>query len=216
MSDLAKIRDAALEYEAATHTYILGGRLVPSVTQVLTDNGLRTDFAAVSLQTLETARQRGTAVHAATHYLDERDLDRTTLDPTIAPYVAAWEQFKAERGVDILALEHRVASATYQVAGQIDRIARVRGILGAGILDIKTGSSDGANYQTAGYALLAGGLPWFDRGYVAFRWAVSLHPGESVPYRVHEYRDRTDFDVFRAAVLMTHTRAKRGISWRHP
>lgn len=202
---LAQIATLGLTFDEATHTYALDGRVLPSVTTVLKDNGLSDDFAAVDAATLERARQRGTAVHAALHYLDEGTLDEATVDPVVAPYVEAWQRFVADRGVLITAMEQRFADAVYGFAGTVDRIAVVDGLVT--LLDIKTGSVTGANYQTAAYVHLAG----LTR---PARWAVQLHPERRIPYTVHPYGDPRDWRIFRAALELTHERARLGRGWR--
>lgn len=202
---LAQIATAGLVFDEQSHSYTLDGRVLPSVTTVIKDNGLGDDFAAVDAATLEHARQRGTAVHAALHYLDEGTLDETTVDPIVAPYVVAWQRFKAERGVLITEMEQRFADAVYGFAGTVDRIAIIDGLIT--VIDVKTGSVTGANFQTAAYAHLAG----LTR---PARMAVQLHPERRIPYSVHPYGDLRDWRIFRAALELTHERARLGRGWR--
>lgn len=213
--NLAYLATPGLTFDDASHTYRLDGQVLPSVTQVLRDNGLGGDFSHVSPAILEHARQRGTAVHAAAHYLDEGDLDESTVAPEIRPFLDAWQAFKAERRVELLALEQRVACPVYRVAGTIDRVARVPGLRGAILIDLKTNTPHGAAYQLAGYKLLAQHLkPLIGSGFFVDRWAVELHPERTVPYTIHEYRNSRDRDVFLAALTLTHERARLGRSWQ--
>lgn len=211
----ATLPTSGLNFAPETHTYTLDGLEIPSVTAVLKANGLSGDFSRVSPAVLEHARARGTAVHAAAHYLDEGDLNESSLDADVTPYLDAWQAFKAERHVELLALELRIACPVYRFAGTIDRIARVQGIRGQIILDIKTSTPYGAAYQTAAYAILAAHLkPLITPATVLDRWAVELHPERRVPYTVHQYRDRRDREVFLAALTLTHERARLGRHWR--
>lgn len=212
---LARIATPGLTFDEATHTYRLDGQALPSVTQVLAANGLGGDFSHVSPAVLEHARQRGTAVHAAAHYLDEGDLDEATVDPEIRPYLEAWQAFKVARRVELLALEQRVACPLYRFAGTIDRVARVPGIRGEVLIDLKTNTPHGAAYQLAGYKLLAQHLrPVVTTSVFLERWAVELHPERAVPYTIHEYRNSRDRDIFLAALTLTHERARLGRSWQ--
>lgn len=209
---LAQIATPGLSFDEAAHVYRLDGVELPSVTQILRANGLAPDFRHVSPAILEYARQRGTAVHAATHYFDEGDLDESTVDAEVRPYLAAWQAFRSERKVEILALERRVAC--YRFAGTIDRIARVPDIRGEVLIDIKSGTAAGANYQLAAYSILAQYLkPPVTSSFLLERWAVELHPERQVPYTIHQYRDRRDRDVFLAALTLTHERARLGRHW---
>ena len=215
MVSLAQIATPGLVFEEETHRYMLDGRELPSVTQVLADNGLRNSFLNVRPDVLERARQRGAAVHAATHYHDEGDLNESTVDPVVAPYLEAWKAFLKERQVEILALEQRIADPLYGVCGTIDRIARAPGVRGEIVIDIKSGDASGVAYQLAAYKHLAANLkPLVTNGFILNRWAVHLHPDRAVPYTVTAYRDRRDREVFLAALTLTHERARLGRSWR--
>ena len=202
---LAQIATSGLTFDEASHVYRLDGRAIPSVTTVIRDNRLGDDFHAVAPDVLEHARQRGTAVHAALHYWDEGTLDEATVDPVVAPYVAAWRRFVDERRVQIVAMERRHADQVYRFAGTLDRMAVVDGR--RTLIDIKSGSVGGAQFQTAAYAHLAGELPSVQR------WAVQLHPERAIPYTVHPYTDRSDWRIFRSALELTHERARLGRSW---
>ena len=59
-----KIGTNTLEYDDDTHTYIVDGVIVPSVTQIL---GVKfgNKYAGVNRSTLERAASRGTAIHKA-------------------------------------------------------------------------------------------------------------------------------------------------------
>lgn len=197
--NLATIATAGLTFDEPTHIYRLDGVVLPSVTQVLDFAGKRDDFSRVSASTLEAARQRGVAVHAAAHYHDDGDLDESTLDPIVRPYLEAWKAFVRERQVEMLALELIVAEPALGFAGTIDRIARMPGY-DAVVLDIKTGTTAGANLQTAAYAKLAATLRVIRNPFRIARMAVTLHPESRVPYRVHPYRDSHDWPEFLEAL----------------
>ena len=210
---LAQIATAGLEFSEADHVYRLHGQEIPSVTSVIRDNRLGADFSRVSAEALQRARELGTAVHAALHYFDEGTLDETTVDPAVAPYLAAWQAFCADRNVVIVEMERRFADPTYQFAGTLDRI--VVADVDAGqrrrvLVDVKTGGVDGAHYQTAAYAYLAN-EPVSTR-----RWAVQLHPERVVPYSIHPYASPRDWRIFRAALELTHERAAIGRHWSEP
>lgn len=202
----AHIGTPGLTFEETLHRYFFEGRELPSVTAVLADNRLGADFSRVAPDTLEQARRLGSAVHVALHYDDEGTLDATTIDPLVAPYLEAWRRFRTERRVAIVAMERRYADPVYGFAGTLDRIALADGR--RVLLDVKTGGVEGAHYQTAAYLHLAG-EPAGTR-----RWAVQLHPERAVPYTVHPHAQPTDWRIFRAALELTHERARNGRSWR--
>lgn len=202
---IAQIATPGLVFYEDGHRYNLDGRALPSVTDVIRDNRLGGDFSRVAPDVLERARQLGSAVHVALHYHDEGTLDEATVDPAVAPYLAAWRRFLAERQVAVVEMERRFADATYRFAGTLDRIVVVDGR--RVLIDVKSGAVDGADLQTAAYAHLAC-EPATTR-----RWAVQLHPERLVPYTVHPYQNPGDWRIFLAALQLTHERARRGRSW---
>lgn len=213
---IATIATQGLAFEEQGHIYMLNGVVLPSVTQVIRDNRLSSDFAHVSAADLEIARQLGQAVHIATHYNDEGTLDDASIDAVVRPYLNAWRQFVAERRLQFVALEQRVADPVYQFCGTVDRLAVLADNPAAGelLIDLKTGNpaAAGANYQTAAYAHLVRQLPGVTR--IVARWSVQLHPERAVPYSVTPYTKNTDWRIFRSALELTHERAARGQSWR--
>lgn len=211
---LATIATRGLTFHEPTHRYALDGEVVPSVTQVIKDNRLSETFGHVNREVLNRKRDIGKAAHAAAHYYDEGDLDESTVDAEVQPYLEAWKAFVYERKVEMLSLEQLVADPLYRVAGTIDRIARVPGMAGELVIDIKTGDprDAGANYQTAGYALLAASLAVITKPFLIERWSVQLHPERAVPYSVTPYRSTADRRIFLAALQLTHERERLGRS----
>lgn len=193
--------DYLMEFDDATHTYFVNGEIVPSVTQVLKLAGLVDDRWFT-----EFGRWRGSAVHKATHYFDEGDIDRRTLDPIVKPFVADWKKFRDATGFTPTLIEKPLYDSTYNFCGTPDR----RGFFLGGraedsneIIDIKTYPGGKApwwtRYQLAAYGRL------LDSRRVFRRYAVVLTgQGPSVEeYPVEEYlNDVTDFlCCIRVAVL---------------
>lgn len=125
--------------------YEVDGKPMPRVTSVIRGAGLQWIpddpwYAAF-----------GTAMHEATRYHDEENLDWDSLDQAIRPRVLAWEKCKSELGIKVLAIEKNVANKTFGYAGRIDRIVRIRG--GKAVLDLASGAvPDWKAIQTALYA----------------------------------------------------------------
>jgi hypothetical protein len=138
----------ALRFDEAEHRYYLGSRELPSVTTILKMAGLLnpqhyTDFA----------RERGALAHRALEWFDQGDLDESTLDDRLVPYLDAWKRFKAEAGFVVSAIELRLASEARGFAGTVDRIGKLAGR--PTVLDIKTGSPERWHaLQVAAYASL--------------------------------------------------------------
>jgi hypothetical protein len=211
----------SLTFDAATHAYELDGVRVPSVTGILKASGL-IDFSKIPPSILEDARVRGSKVHAAIHYYNERDLDVAQFCqdfPTYAPYLEAWIKFCAERRFTPVLNEHRIASRHLRVAGTLDCLGILDGV--AVLLEFKTGRPDdvAANLQTAGYYGLA--LEWAaeDEALAAFfklhpvvkRYAVQLR--KDATFRVEAYTAASDFRKFRTLVEAQHIVAEHKGSW---
>jgi hypothetical protein len=126
---------AELTFDAGTHVYRYGGRVVPSVTQVLSILSAN-EFTFVDAERLAAARQLGTHVHAAIDLDNRGELDEAQLDPELKPYVTQWRKFLRTTGWIVTTSEQRVYHPTLGYAGQADT-----GIWQNGhwVLDIKTG-----------------------------------------------------------------------------
>jgi len=85
-------------FDAERHLYLIQGKPVPSVTQVLHSAGLSADYSMVAPEVLERKRIIGEYVHKATQYLDEGCLDLETVDPEIQGYLTGYEKFIRESG----------------------------------------------------------------------------------------------------------------------
>ena len=131
------------------------GKVVPSVTQVITLGGVD-ELACVPRRVLQRPGEIGTAVHLATRFLDEGDLDVHSVDPQIAGYVFSWNKFKIEYDFTPVVIERRGISVDpgsgLAFGFCLDRI----GMMGEreALLDLKTGAEALASWgvQTAGYA----------------------------------------------------------------
>jgi hypothetical protein len=184
------------------HVYTHEGRVVPSVTQVLTLAGLD-ELAGVPRRCLARAAALGTAVHSACEFLDQDDLDLDSLDAEIVGYVLGWQKFKQEHEFSPVVIERRGISAgeeqlTYGFC--LDRI----GILGDRevLVDIKTGSKAAASWaiQTAAYAEAEN----FDGE------RMSVHVAKDGSYTLIPHPDENDFAVWHHALEIAHWRLGHG------
>lgn len=197
---------SAIVFDAVRHLYThTDGRRVPGVTTVLKDAGASTDFDELAARSarlahiLEDKRQLGTVLHADCHAYDDEDLDWTTVEPIVRPYLEAWVLFRAHSGLRPLTRERRVFHPVHWYAGTLDGIFEApdgRRIL----IDIKTGDPvhAAAHLQTAAYE--AAYLVDHPGEQIDERWAVQLTPRHAVPYRATNYSARWgawhDFDDF--------------------
>jgi hypothetical protein len=180
-----------LQFDEQLHRYTLGGKPLPSVTQVL---GLLQDWSHVDQETLAAAAQFGTHVHQAVDLWNRGVLDERALDPALAPYLAGWRQFLADTGAEVVASEVRMAHRTLLYAGTCDVILTWR--RATCVLDIKTGAMP----RTVGPQLAAYAKAYeaeFPEARVRRRLALQL---DGTGYRLHECTDPKDWPLFMSAL----------------
>ena len=191
-----------LEFDPEKHEYRLDGFVVPSVTQVLKELGLIN-----ARWYTEESRQRGNAVHAACHYLDDEELDYGSLDPIVVPYVRAYEKYKLEREFEPQMIEAHVFDPVYKYAGTLDRTGEDKD--GPILLDLKTGAVNWVTgLQTAGYDRC---IPWpiYAGGKTRCRRRIAVQLNNDGNYKIHEFKDRTDDGLFLSALALA-TKKRNG------
>jgi len=186
---------AELKFNATTHIYTLGGRVLPSVTQALQ---VLDQYENVPARTLEAARVLGVHVHLACELWDRGTLDESALDMNLRPYLDGWRKFRGDTGFVPTHIEERVLHRQYRYAGTVDRMGMLRNR--PALIDIKSGmkpKSVGA--QTAAYAAAWCYANSYNRA--LSRYCVQLMPGD---YRLHALDDPADFPLF-LSCLNVHT-----------
>lgn len=143
----------------------------------------------------EGGRLKGQATHLATQYLDEGDLDVSSVDEAIRHRVEAYQRFLVEMKPEILSIEESVSHENLRYRGTLDRRLKLEGV--EGILDIK--SPHKAPWQGVQVAAYAG---TFDRP--LRRW--TLHLEEDGLYHLIEHKSRDDWKVFLAALTVHNWR----------
>ena len=179
-----------LTFEPDGHIYRWRNIVVPSVTGILEDAGI-SDWSHVPDGKKHRAAELGTAVHAATVYDDEDDLDAASLVPRVTARLTAWRAFRADYRFAPIRREHMMYSR-FGFAGTADAIGTTPRRPGALVLvDIKTGAKTRAvGPQTAAYAHLAR-----EQGEdVAERWGVYLRADGT--YKVDPLPESRDWPVF--------------------
>ena len=114
--------NANIEFDEASHLYKVNGLLVPSVSQVISDN-FYSNFDNVNKTVMDRACSFGKAFHSATQYLDEERLDLNSIDKGLAPYLVNYEKFKKEYIKEYVVIEKMFYSKKLNVCGRIDRVA---------------------------------------------------------------------------------------------
>lgn len=180
-----------LTFDEASHTYRLGGVLLPSVTTILKP---LVDFSGIPADVLEAKRRLGSDVHLASQLLDEDDLDEDTVAENVAGYLNAYRRFKADTGAVVLANEQRVVDEKLLFAGTLDRKFLIRGA--KWLIDLKTCISCpiAVGPQTAAYQRADGDDS------VTHRGALRLRPDGT--YRLDQLTDPNDWACFMAALTL--------------
>lgn len=109
-----------IDFDEKKHLYQIDGQKVKSVTQILKEEGF-IDFSKVPAAILDAAANFGRAVHKATALYDSDDLDYSTLDKELEPYLDGWIKFKKDTGITFSDIETPIASKRLMLAGTPDR-----------------------------------------------------------------------------------------------
>lgn len=180
-----------LVFDEATHTYTLGGKRLPSVTQVL---DRLVDWRHVDRSVLDAAAEFGSHVHQAVDLWNRGVLDEEDLDPALTPYVDGWRKFLADTQATLIASEARLACRLPGYAGTADAILTLGGRVC--LVDIKTGAVPRTvGPQTAAYA-----NAWDEanpRHRIRRRFALAL---DGSSYSLRECNNPADWSVFLSAL----------------
>lgn len=193
-----------LQLDQATHTYTFDGLVLPSVTQL---TSALVDYGRISQGVLDAAADRGRAVHLACHLYDMNDLDESSVDEAVRPYLDAWIRFRAETGF-VLAhngSELQLHHPKLLYAGTLDKFGTLASM--NTLIDLKATVAilPAVKVQTAAYAELLNQS--FGPGYVQDRRSLQLRPDGT--YRLSPaYRDPNDFRTF-LALLTVHNWRQR-------
>lgn len=120
-----------LQFTEEGHIYTLNGRRLISVTQALS---ILDDRWKVDPWYLE----RGRLIHLATEYYDRNELDESSIDPQIAPYIESYIKFRMNTDFEPKMIEQRLFHPQYFYAGTLDRQGPLNG--NQVIIDIKSGT----------------------------------------------------------------------------
>lgn len=180
----------------------------PRVTQIISGAGL-TDFSYINEDILARSRNFGTAVHEACRLFDLTDLNETTLDPLLRPYIDAWIRFTKDSLLENIEIEQPFISERYQYRGTPDRIALFKGKIT--IIDIKTGLIyPTAAIQTAAY------LEAYNEGKPRIKKAkerLVVRLCEDGLYRLpkKDFFEKSDFSVFLSCLTLYNYKKRKGL-----
>lgn len=186
-----------LTFDEASHTYAFDGVRVPGVTTILKP---LSNFEGIPMDVLEAKANLGRRVHFACQLDDEKDLDESSVEFDVAPYLVAWRKFLAESGAIVVHNEQQVYERTLRYAGTLDNVLELQGL--RWLVDKKTSiyTPRAAGPQTAAY-LRALGDPSVTR-----RAAVRLRPDGT--YRFDPLSGSDDWATFLSCLTLHRFKEK--------
>ena len=142
-----------IAFDEVTHTYLVDGKEVPSVTEILTP--LHKSYGAINQSVLEYAANRGRAVHEALEMYDLGGELEVVLETS--PYIQAYLDWCDVYRPRWMGVEQIVYNNANGYIGTLDRIGSLNGTEFA-VVDIKTSQPTKASLvsvccQTAAYAM---------------------------------------------------------------
>lgn len=192
-----------LTFQDDGHVYRLDGEIVPSVTQLI-EGVYAGAYDRIPEAILERKSAIGVAVHFGTELIDADELDESSVDPVIVPYLDAYREFLAREKPQWTMSERALAHPTWRYAGRLDRAGIVREKQST--VDVKTVAQlhPAIGVQTAAYDLLYQHA--VSRPTPSQRFALQLKPDGT--YRLVPYTEPDDYRVF-LALLSVHNWVKK-------
>lgn len=180
-----------LTFDEASHTYRVRGALVPGVTQILRP---LSSFEGIPPHVLEAKADLGRRVHFACQLDDENDLDESSVELDVEPYLVGWRKFLRETGAVVLHNEQQVVESTFMYAGTLDNVLLLNGA--KWLVDKKTcfALPMAVGPQTAAYLRALGDLT------VTHRGALRLRPDGT--YRLDPLTRADDWAVFMSCLTL--------------
>ncbi len=193
----------SLIFDEENHIYHVDGKVYPSVTQIIRP---LYSFDGIDSSVLEYAAARGRAVHKAIELLNANDLDESSLDPVLVPYLDAYKKFASEMKFTATHSERHLSHPSMHYAGTPD----IEGVIlkgkhkGDWLVDLKAVAVLHASVgvQLAAYAALIG-KPNIRRA------AVQLKPDGK--YLFEEYPDWSDWPTFVSCLTVHNFRSNHNV-----
>ena len=189
----------SLTFDEATHTYRWGGRVVPSVTQVLAD---LKDWSMIPRDRLARAQKEGVAIHKMVEWHLQGALDIDGLPEWMRPRHAALERFLREHNLLVRSQELRLYHDRYRYAGTYDIHGELDG--DPALIDVKRSLYGGrvTGLQLAAY----NGLLVRDRTSIPEKFIrrFALQLKDDGNYSLVEFSNPADWGVFLACLTRHH------------
>lgn len=191
-----------LIFEESPHTYRWNGIIVPNVTKVLAP---LTDYSMIAPDKLRIAQEKGNAVHQYVEMHSKGMTEEYTWPDWMMPVMQEWERFVVDAKFKLLESEYQMYHGLYKYAGTVDLVGIMHGE--KVIIDIKRSFLAGGviGLQLAAYLdLYAYKNQTWSSG--VKRYALKLN--ETGPYKVEEFKDKSDFNEFLACLAFWRVKEK--------
>lgn len=208
-------KQSPLHFDEQTHTYTLGGKTVPSVTEIV---GILTakSMSALPPMMLDNAARRGTRVHEVCELIDYGiPLEDIGIEPDIVGYVTAYLKFKRDYRPQWQLIEQPVFNAVLGYAGRLDRFGTIDGK--ETIVDIKTTASSN-KLNKISWSVQTEGYKYAIRKLDAGRMIVQLKPnGNYTAYNCDDIDSKWHIDSLETFITCTKLTYMIGdYKWKKP
>ena len=190
-----------IEFNEELHTYLVDGVLTPSVTQVI---NMLQDFSFVPDDLLERASQFGRAVHKAVELYVLGDLNESKLSEPLVPYLNQYKKFEAETGFVASHTEQPVYSK-FGYCGTFDLAGKLSGNRNPVLIDVKSCTS---LHKVVGLQLAAYQQAFKETCGIITKQRFALKLTDK-NYRLVEYNDPADFDIFNSCLKLHNWRINK-------
>lgn len=199
--------DPQLILREEDHTYWLGKRRIPSVSEVIQPV---CNFDGVHVDILERKQEIGKNVHLLCEWFDlKKKIDARSIDPALKPYFEAYKDFVKKMKPKWTIVEKRDWHRTLGYAGTPDRYGHLQAMgMDRWMIDLKCVAkvSPATGLQTAAYCEL---VHQAEPTTHARRAAVQLKPDGT--WRFEEFTNTDDRRVFLSLLSLWNWRTKHGI-----
>lgn len=183
----------SLIYDDINHIYRLNSQVIPSTTQILSEEGL-SDYSYAD----ESDRMFGRAGHKLTELWDKKILDTTTTSPLLIPYLEGYKKFLRDFKVKVFSewIERPICSLVWKYGVTPDRIAEVASKLTVYEIKFSSDLAPSVAIQTAAQKIA---IEENSKLKIKQRLGLRLIPGD---YRIEFYSKLSDERIWLSAVIL--------------
>jgi len=193
-------------FDELNHIYRLDGQVIPSVTQILQEEGI-TDYSYCD----DSDKEFGKAGHLTTELWDKRILDIKTVSDPLIPYLNGYKRFIKECKVKIIRewIEKPTYSLKWRYGVKPDRLAKVNNKLTVYEIKFSTSTNPGTAIQTAAQKIA---IEEQTKLKIKQRLELRLLPDD---YKLEYYNRLSDERIWLSAVILSQFKKENGLNGNH-